>query len=362
MLELDATTAADYLRRAGHLAASEQVQVEELAGGVSNIVLRVRRAHGEDFLLKQARGKLRVEHDWFCSIERIWREVEVLQLCGKLLTNLATENAPSSFSFAARPTVPQVLFEDRENYCFAMTSAPRESRTWKELLLDGELPLSRGVATACGELLAALHGGSWNDAAIAQQLDDRTYFDELRIDPYYRQVARVHRDLKGHIDDLIESVWRNRLALVHGDFSPKNLLVSRAEVMLIDFEVGHFGDPAFGLGFFLTHLVLKAIWFGSRHEAFLQLAQMFWSTYRLRLAQAASAVDSAMLSDLESRTMLNLAGCLLARVDGKSPVDYLSLAQQVQVRELARGLLLAPPANWEQAALRIRIVPSPRET
>lgn len=362
MLELDANTAPEYLRRTSLVAASEAVQIDELPGGVSNVVWRVRRSGGDDFILKQARGKLRVAHDWFCSVERIWREVEVLRLCGKLLNKPSAERAPASFGFVARPVVPQILFEDRDTYCFAMTAAPRESRPWKELLLAGEMPLQRGVATACGELLAALHGGSWDDAAIAEQLADRTYFDQLRLDPYYRQVARVHADLQGPIEGLIASVWQNRRALVHGDFSPKNLLVSRTEVMLIDFEVGHFGDPAFDLGFFLTHLVLKAIWSGPRHAGYLQLADLFWSTYRWRLSRGTTAVNAAfdpafdapVPSDLEARAMLNLAGCLLARVDGKSPVDYLSLEQQTQVRQLARSLLLDAATTWEQAAQRIR--------
>jgi 5-methylthioribose kinase len=117
-------------------------------------------------------------------------------------------------------------------------------------------------------------------------------------------------------------------------------------VMLIDFEVGHYGDPAFDLGFFLTHLVLKSIWAGAQREAYLQIATDFWHSYRAALA---SSVTDAELVSLEQRMIWNLAGCLLARVDGKSPVEYLSQEQQVCVRDLARGWIVNPPPRWDRA-------------
>ena len=225
MLELTATTTADYLRSTGRLRPGEPVEVRELAGGVSNAVLLVTLpGRGERFVLKQARGKLRVKEDWQCSVERIWREVETLRICGELLELRKAEGGwrmagAESASFV--PGVPLVLWEDRENFAYAMTAAPADHRTWKELLLAGELPLSLGVATACGQLLAAIHGGSWNNSEVATRLDDRTFFEALRLDPYYRQIARVHTDLAPPITELIESVWSHRHCLVHGDFSPR---------------------------------------------------------------------------------------------------------------------------------------------
>jgi 5-methylthioribose kinase len=329
-----------------------------LAGGVSNVVLLVSLPdRGERFVLKQARGKLRVKEDWQCSVERIWREVEVLRICGELLAagsaeretrNKSTTGSEILAGFQA--TVPQVLWEDRKNYAYAMTAAPVEHRTWKELLLAREIPLSVGIATACGKLLAAIHAGSWNDTAIAARLDDRTFFDQLRLDPYYRHVARMHPDLAPQLDALLASVWTHRRCLVHGDYSPKNLLVWAGNVMLIDFEVGHYGDPAFDLGFFLTHLVLKAIWSGSRQADYLRLATVFWRTYCAGLELVVSHAERA---DLEQRTLANLAGCLLARVDGKSPVDYLAPPQQTRARALACDWLRSLPANWDQALARI---------
>jgi len=340
MHEITSNSAADYLRSTGRAAADETLEVRELAGGVSNVVLLVTLPRrGERYVLKQARGRLRVQEEWLCPVERIWREVEVLRICGQLLQTHDADHI--------EPCVPQLLWEDRENYLYAMTAAPQEHRTWKQTLLAGLDAEANQRAIACGRLLANLHAGSWKNSQIAARLDDRSYFDQLRIDPYYRQVARVHADLAPAIERLIESVWQNRRCLVHGDFSPKNLLVWPGHVMLIDFEVGHYGDPAFDLGFFLSHLVLKSIWAGPRRQEYLALATGFWRTYCETLTATVAADETAAL---ERRMLFNLAGCMLARVDGKSPVEYLAKEQQKQVRDLSRGWLTRPPDTWAGAA------------
>jgi 5-methylthioribose kinase len=359
MIEIDATSAAAYLRERGIAAGKEPVSVRELAGGVSNIVLLVTLPQsGEQIVLKQARGRLRVKEEWLCPVERIWREVEVLRICGDLLEAhspdrgaRSQEGHDSAMLARFEPGVPRVLWEDRENYLYAMTAAPEGHKTWKELLLAGETRLSLGIAPACGQLLAQIHGASWNIENIAARLDDRTYFDQLRLDPYYRHVARVYPDLAPQLARLIDSVWQHRRCLVHGDYSPKNLLVWPQRVMLIDFEVGHWGDPAFDLGFFLTHLVLKSIWAGPRRSEYLSLVSSFWSAYQQLLART---VPPDELASLERRMLWNLAGCLLARVDGKSPVDYLAADQQETVRRLARQWLASPPTVFEAAIETLR--------
>jgi 5-methylthioribose kinase len=343
MREIDSDTAADYLRHTGRVSATEEVAVRELSGGISNLVLLLTLpARSYSFVVKQARERLRVKDDWRCSPERIWREVAVLKICGEVLAAQRSEvEGPSEHCFTA--IVPGILWEDRENYVYAMTAAPQDHKTWKEMLLAGQVEQSREIAVTCGRLLGSLHAASWNDEHIARKLDDRSYFDQLRLDPYYRRVAAVHADLAPRIHKLIESVWQHRCCLVHGDFSPKNLLVWPDHVMLIDFEVGHYGDPAFDLGFFQTHLILKSLWSGPRQSEYLQLADDFWQAYHSTLA---SCIPAAELFSLEQRLLLNLAGCMLARVDGKSPVDYLTVARQAVVRQLARSWITQPPASW----------------
>jgi len=341
MQEVTAENAADYLRATGRASETEPIAARELPGGVSNVVLLIELpGRGERFVLKQARPRLRVKDEWLCPVERIWTEVEALQLSFDLL-NQAELEAPID---AGRPPV---LWEDRENYLFAMAAAPVGHRTWKELLLTHDLTDGEQYADACGELLLGpLHANSWGSAEIATQLDDRRYFDQLRLDPYYRQVARQHPDLRGPIEQLIDSVWQNRRCFVHGDFSPKNLLVWPGSMLLIDFEVAHYGDPAFDLGFFLTHLMLKSVWAGPRREAYLAIARRFWNAYQDFVQPR---IGDAEMSALEQRTVVNLAGCMLARVDGKSPVEYLTEEHRTQVRQVARRWLIHPPLRLDHA-------------
>jgi 5-methylthioribose kinase len=339
MYELTAENVAEYLKSSGRVSADEAIVTRELAGGVSNMVLLVeRRDGGERFVVKQARLRLRVADEWLCPVERIWREVEVLALCEKLVVVRNAERGVRS-ERQIEAITPLLLWEDRENFAYAMTAAPTEHRTWKQLLLAGELDSGKAIAVACGELLAAVHAGSWQDEQVAAQLDDRDYFERLRIEPYYRSIAKRHGDLAEPIERLIESVASHRRCLVHGDFSPKNLLVWPGHVMLIDFEVGHYGDPAFDLGFFLTHLLLKSVWAGERGGEYQQIAGLFWQTYRSEMLHSVAKEEVAAL---EQRILLNLAGCMLARVDGKSPVDYLTGEQQAVVRDLARKWLRKP--------------------
>ncbi len=349
---LDASNAGDYLRKVGFVSTDEQLSIRELAGGVSNVVLHVGRGQGggEDFVLKQARGQLRVAQPWFCSVERIWREVQVLRVCGDVLARSESEERPldSSLTRRASIAVPAVLFEDRENYAFAMTAAPLGHRTWKADLLAGRF--DPHIAAACGELLGRLHAGTWQDDALSNSLGDRTFFDDLRVDPYYRHIAGVHEDLRPAIEQLIASLDAYPRCLVHGDFSPKNLLVwdgakseSAPNLMLIDCEVGHFGDPAFDLGFFLSHLVLKAVFHESDRPV--ELAQTFLDAYAHVVRDNISHSEYDML---QQRAAKNLAGCLLARVDGKSPVEYLTdAAKRDAVRRMARELFSRCDGNWE---------------
>jgi hypothetical protein len=404
MLLIDAANAEQYLREAGRLGPRDAVQVTRLSGGVSGEVLYV-AFPGEpqrDFVLKQAREQLRVADPWFCGVDRIWREVEVLRICERVLAAWADA---SPGRLLAR--TPRIVFEDRENYCFAMEAAPREHTVWKQQLLrcnsdDGchserseespaatekTLRCAQGdtemddtdIAQQCGRLLGTLHGGTWGDAAVAAALDDRRVFDELRLDPYFRTVARRFPDFAAPLERLVDSVLANRLCLVHADFSPKNLLVYAGGrgLMMVDFETGHYGDPAFDLGFFLTHLVLKAFYHAPRHESLLRLTEQFWTAYRETLeshvcpprppagaqvkpassSQGPPADDRRALADLEHRAIQNFAGCAWARLDGKSPVEYLTdAARREQVRSLCRDVLLHRLSAWGQVLARCRHV------
>lgn len=352
MLELNADNAEGYLRSAGRVATNDAVEVSRLTGGVSNEVLYVAFPDRQrpDFVLKQARDRLRVPEPWHCSVERIWREVEVLRICEGLLRDRPSEDSGS----AGKPTLtlqtPAVLFEDRENYCFAMAAAPRDHVVWKQELLAGRVDSE--IAKACGRMLGQIHGGSWNDAAIELQLSDRQIFDELRLDPFFRYTAAQCADAAKYFERLVNDTWQHRLSLVHADFSPKNLLVYPGGLLMVDFETGHYGDPAFDLGFFLSHILLKAFNAAPDHEPMLQLASAFWKSYGPFIL---SKIDPVSYQRLVGRGLQCLAGCAWARLDGKSGIDYLNDDTRRQcVRELCLRIFVECPTSWTEVEVMAR--------
>jgi len=331
MLEIDATTAADYLRTAGWIPNRAEVLVHELSGGVSNIVLRVDLPGKSPFVLKQCRERLRVPMEWRARLDRIWTEHATLEVLRSIL--------PEGI-------VPEILFADRQNYLFAMTCAPDDAVTWKTHLMAGQVDPT--VATRLGTILGTIHAEAPGHPALRGTLSDTSLFDELRVDPYYRTIARAHPDLAPRIDALINLMDRpeDERTLVLGDFSPKNILVHSGGLILLDFECAHAGDPAFDLGFFLSHLLLKTIRTvlqnSERGSEYLELTGLFWSSYLDR-----RNLDLEARSELVRRASLHAAACCLARVDGKSPVEYLDTRGQAVARSFAREALQAEAATWD---------------
>jgi 5-methylthioribose kinase len=332
MLEITAETTAEYLYNSRRVPRQVPIEVRELEGGVSNIVLRVEIAGGPPFVIKQCRERLRVAMDWRARLERIWTECAAI----RLLQTIVPEG-----------TVPRVMFEDRSNYLFAMTCAPDDSVTWKSQLMAGQVDLE--IASRLGTILGWIHTEAPRNPALKERLADTSLFEELRIDPYYRTVARAHPALAPKIDGLIAAMDRPAAerTLVLGDFSPKNILVHEGGLILLDFECAHAGDAAFDLGFFLSHLLLKSIhaasqWPG-REAEYHELALRFWNQYLARRSAAPTEETS-----LVRRACLHTAACVFARVDGKSPVEYLQPKGQSVARDFAKEALEYGPATWDE--------------
>ncbi len=326
MRTIDAESAAAYLRETGRVPEGRAVRVRELGGGVSNVVLRVEIEGQPPFVLKQSREQLRTRMEWFSRLDRIWTERDALQWLGTIL--------PTG-------TVPTLRFDDPENYLFAMTCAPEGAEVWKTQLLAGQT--DPAVARRAGTALGTIHGATVGHPSLAGRFADTTLFDQLRIDPYYRTIARVHPDLRPGVEDLITARDVGVPCLVLGDFSPKNILVHDTGLTLVDFETAHAGDPAFDLGFFLSHLLLKAFRAGPSHAAYLDLARTFLEAYTNASPPRNTTPDR--LDDLSRRASRHTAACMLARIDGKSPVDYLDALNPDDVRHFAATILTAdsPP-------------------
>lgn len=315
---------AGYLKRAGVLPEDCPITVDELAGGVSSAVLRAESCE-QCVVLKQALAKLKVRDDWRSGVERALIEARAAEALARLLPEGAV--------------LPPV-WTDPERYLFVMPCAPHGAETWKARLMRGELDYR--TASRAGALLGWLHGRSRGDEDLAARFDDRQYFLSLRVAPYLSTTAERRPELAAAIGRHEHRMLATRVALVHGDFSPKNMLVGPddpAAVILLDHEVTHWGDPAFDLAFCLTHLHLKAIAFPERAQGYLSLARAFWEEY----LAAAAPPEPARLE----REATGLLGCIIAaRVDGKSPVEYLTTEEtRERARDLARALLLGDVAT-----------------
>src|SRR5262249_30208506 len=231
-----------YLRQTGRVAPTEEPEIKVLPGGVSNRTVLVERASGESWVVKQALAKLRVQVDWFSSPERIHREASGLRWLARI--------APPA-------TTTPLIFEDHDEHLMAMQAVPQPHENWKTMLLAGHLDLDH--VTQFAHLLGTIHRrGHERRAELEPVFADRGYFESLRLEPYYGYTATQVATAAPFLPDLIPSPLARRDTIVHGDYSPKNVLVHAGRLVLLDHEVIHFGDPGFDLGFSLTHLLSKA--------------------------------------------------------------------------------------------------------
>ncbi len=338
MLEIDPDNAVDYLHDRGWLNGRIPARAELLAWGVSNVVLRITPESGPAFVLKQSRAQLRTKDPWFSRLDRIWRETEVLRLLEPLLP---------------QGVIPRVLFEDRENFLFGMEAAPAAHIVWKQLLLEGRADVS--IPRRLGQYLAAIHRQTARRPDLQSQFRDTEVFVQLRVDPFYRRIAAVSHEVAPHIERLVAEMFSLPVCLVHADFSPKNVLIAGERIVLVDFETGHCGDPAFDLGFFLSHLLLKSIRHAARFTEFARLTSEFWNSYLDDLGELSADAPFAPV-EIVRRTMGHLAGCMWARIDGTSKIDYLVEAQQDAAREFCRSLFAEPPADWNALLARLAMI------
>ena len=311
----------DYLAERGLAESTEGANVRELGGGVSNIVLLVEWP-GEGarrWVVKQSLDKLRVKDDWRSERSRIYREAASIQALRPVLGETA---------------LPEIIHIDHENFLFVMTAAPAGSVAWKESLLAGVVDLA--VARQAGDLLARMINAARTQPDLQKRFGDRTVFDQLRIDPYYRTTAARHPDVRALIVQVMANSWNIQTALVHGDYSPKNMLVKDGNIFLIDFEVVHWGDPAFDAAFFLNHLFLKALHQPEFAPRYFDAVREFWK------ALTAGARETASRG-FEALTLRHLGALMLARIDGKSPVEYI---REDETKERVRGV--AKRVLWEQ--------------
>jgi len=209
---------------------------------------------------------------------------------------------------------------------------------WKALLLEGVRKPEQ--ARKAAEVLAAIHRGTWDDAGIRARFETTPNFVQLRLDPYLLTTGKRHPDLEPYFTAEVERILATRHCLIHGDFSPKNLLLKGDRLVVLDCEVAWFGDPTFDVAFLLNHFFLKSLYLRESREAFYPMIEAFVENYRADLGAEKFALVSPHLPGL-------LLMLMLARVDGKSPVEYLRRdeAKKDWLRRFTRARIPRPPSD-----------------
>jgi hypothetical protein len=303
------------------IGSDEEPAIVELTGGVSaEIVLAKTRAG--PICVKRTLPSLKVAGEWHVSPARSEAEKNWIRLAGTFL--------PSN--------VPEILGEDKQSFTFAMRYLdPAHYRNWKSLLRDGEIDDAAGVKA--GEVLGTIHRRTAGDACVAAAFANDRDFADIRLSPYFGAAALRNPDTAPALQTLIARTASVKLALVHGDFSPKNILIGPSGPVMLDAECACYGDPAFDPAFLLSHLLLKCVWKPQHAACYLDLAGHFWQAY---IAAAATLAAQST----EHRAVTLLPGLLLARIDGKSPVEYLTdPAVKDRVRQFAKRFLLKPESS-----------------
>lgn len=318
-----------YLLKTARLEPDKLFSMSVLAGGVSNRTVLLKREQGDDWVLKQALEKLRVAVDWFSNPERIHREAAGMRYL---------------FRFAPKGSITELIFEDRHEHILAMQAVAEPHENWKAMLLRAELDTHHVKQFA--QLLATIHREAYlanqESGDIATAFADRTYFENLRLEPYYLYTAEQVPEAAEFLQDLVADTRSRLITLVHGDYSPKNVLIHKGQLILLDHEVIHFGDPAFDVGFAMTHFLSKAHHLQTNCTAFVEAALYFWTRYK------EGVLEQAFFTDLEVVSVRHTLACLLARVKGRSPLEYLTELERERQEKVVLALIKDKPATMQE--------------
>lgn len=301
-----------------------------LTGGVSSRIWKV-EGGGKAFCVKQALGRLKVEAQWCAPVERNGFEVRWYEVAGRV--------APGS--------APRVWWHDDERMFFVMEYLdPSSHELWKEKLMAGRV--ERRDAVEVGRVLGRIHAAAAGDPDVAARFPRTDIFHAIRLEPYLLATGARHPDLAPRFEALCRDTAATRPTLIHGDVSPKNILIGPAGPVFLDAECACMGDPAFDIAFCLNHMLLKCLWRPSATTRYLDCFAALAEAYL-------ASVDWEKRDGLEARAAALLPALFLARIDGKSPAEYVTDEDdRDKVRRCARGLLARPVPRLEAVALAWR--------
>ncbi|HMD55805.1 MAG TPA: phosphotransferase, partial [Phycisphaerae bacterium] len=290
-----------------------------------------RMREGKCFVIKQPLEKFRTAAQWLVDRDRIWVERDALQMLSKIV--------PAG-------SIPEVHWSDEENYILAVSAAPAGALNWKSELLAGRV--DKNCTEAAARFLATMHAGTTGQNAFAERFGEPRLFIQQRVDPYLNFIAQKHPEFSGELAQVTDLLLKHPLCLIHGDYSPKNMLVitepdQPVRLMLLDFEVNFYGHPSFDAATLINHLLLKGFHHGKHWRRFMLAADGFWHTYQPRASKPIAKEVTATAGRV-------LGALMLARVDGKSPVEYImDDAVKERVRKCAAAILKLPDPSLDSA-------------
>lgn len=314
----------DLLRRDDLI--SDAAHCSPLSGGVSSDVFLIEDRE-KRFVVKQALPCLKVQDHWPADTSRNRVEYEFLKYLKQLIPGAA----------------PQVVAAGADY--FAMEYLGPEYANWKELLLRGECRQEHALRAAT--ILGTLHRESFGNPGLVSLFDSTTNFHQLRTDPYLLTTGRRHPELRELFEREAQRLEATRECLVHGDYSPKNILIGNGRLVLLDCEVAWYGDPAFDLAFLTNHLLLKSLFHAPVDHGLQQMTTTFLEKY---FEERSLPADDAR--ELDARTARLLLMLMLARVDGKSPVEYLTGGAKDFVRTFVGSALTWSHFSMDQVISR----------
>ena len=325
MFELTLANAADYLVRRGVAAPGEAIEVVELPGGVSATVISARNAStGSAFVVKQALPQLRVHDEWLASPDRAETEVVAMTLCAAITPGV----------------VPRIVDSDPAAHVLVMEHLPAEARNWQAEVGEGRVHPEAG--RWAGSTLGAWHTAT-SSAVLAERFGDLESFEQQRLRPFYETVIDRRPALAEAIAPLLAELRADRRCFVHGDYALKNMHVGPAGNWVLDFEVAHYGNPVFDLGFFLSFVVLSAIRWEQLEPELRALADGFLAGY-------AETAGAGFAGD-EISVTAHTAALVIARTDGKSPARFLDPPSRDRARAVGTALLREPEQGlWQWSA------------
>ena len=314
-----------YLVNRGLLKNDSEYSIHYCKGGVSCTVAYV-VIDDKPMIIKQALEQLKTKEVWICDPNRMFIEYE----SNRIYYEIMPQNAPETY------------FYDDENYIYGREAVPDGCLMWKDYLMKNDLNYSHAVQAV--DTLVSAHNFCHDNLDVMKKFDDKDVFYNLRISPYFEFTANKYPQLKSCFEEIIKIMMESKISLIHGDYSPKNIMIVNDEIKVLDYEVACYGHPAFDLAFFSNHFILKAVLFDEFSKGYLDMLDIMVKRYFEKMTFMSK-------EEFEPVFVKTLAILMLARIDGKSPVEYLvgNEAKQNLVRKISIEMMESNVSSFKVA-------------